>query len=99
MLGKLFVINCTSFAKFVYTGIERMSSEETRQKIKIFTVEDIKKGALTEYIDVNVLEQKYGGNREDIDHNEMYAEQKQREEMSICEETEYFSIDGDNPMF
>ena len=101
MLGKLFVINCTSFAKFVYTGLDKMSSEETRQKIKIFTADDVKKGALVEYIDVSVLEQRYSGRRPNIDCNELFAEpqSQSREEISVIEETEYFSVDGDNPLF
>ena len=40
--------------------------------MKIFTIEDVKKGALTEYIDVNVLEEKYSGKRENIDCYELF---------------------------
>ena len=34
----------------------------------IFTADDVRKGALLEYIDGDVLERKFGGKRENIDY-------------------------------
>lgn len=36
-MNKMFIINCTSFAKWLYTGVEQVLSEETAKKIKLFT--------------------------------------------------------------
>ena len=98
MLNKMLIINCTTFAKMIYKGLEKMMSEETREKMIIFTANDVKKGALLEYIDGDVLERKFGGRRDNIDYEEWFAEQ-QREEISISQETSYYSLDEDNPMF
>jgi hypothetical protein len=55
MLGKLYIVNCTSFAKLIYNGIEKMLSEETQAKIKVFSADDVRNGALRRYIDPSVL--------------------------------------------
>lgn len=56
MLGKMFVVNCTTLAKSVYSVLQKMMSEETQRKIRIFTAKDVRNGALREFIDENVLE-------------------------------------------
>lgn len=45
-MNKMYIINCTSFAKWLYTGVEKVLSEETARKIKLFTKEEIDNGAL-----------------------------------------------------
>ncbi len=50
-MRKMYIVNCTSFAKFLYMGVEKVLSEETARKIQLFTKEDIENGKLREHLD------------------------------------------------
>lgn len=50
-LQNMYIVNCTHFAKWIYIGIEKVISEETSKKIKLFTREEVEEGVLREYID------------------------------------------------
>ena len=53
---------------------------------------------LREFIDEDVLEEKYGGKRVNVDFEVMFAN-CDREDLNMSCETEYFTVDENNPMF
>jgi hypothetical protein len=49
------MVNCTFASKWIYNRCENFISEETTQKIKICTKDDVMDGALLEDIDAEML--------------------------------------------
>ena len=74
-MENMYIVNCTSFAKWIYNGVEKVLSEETAKKIKLFTKEEIDNGKLRQFIDPSVLEKKFGGNHENVNHLQYFRQQ------------------------
>ena len=64
----MLIVNTTTLSKWLYNRVTNFIAEETARKITLYTKDDLMEGNLREYIDADVLEKKYGGERENIDH-------------------------------
>ncbi len=64
------IVNCTVVSKWMYNRLIGFGviSEGTAKNITLHTKEDLQNGDLRKFISENVLEEKYGGLRPNIDH-------------------------------
>jgi hypothetical protein len=75
-LEKMFIVNCTTVAKWIYNRINSFISEDTASKISLFTKDELEEGLLKDVIGGEQLERKYGGFHANIDHSKQSSDKE-----------------------